>query len=129
MTQSALDNDQFVCGVFINLQKEYNTVDHKTLLSKIKGIPYEWFKSYLTNRQQFTAVNNQPSELSSNEFGVSEDSILGPLLFLIYINDLSKAIKFSSLQHFADDTSILYISLSLKVVNKKINHDLSNLVQ
>ena len=129
MTQSALDNDQFVCGVFINLQKEYNTVDHKTLLSKIKGIPYEWFKSYLTNRQQFTAVNNQSSELSSNEFGVPEDSILGPLLFLIYINDLSKAIKFSSLQHFADDTSILYISLSLKVVNKKINHDLSNLVQ
>ena len=129
MTQSALDNDQFVCGVFINLQKEYNTVDHKTLLSKIKGIPYEWFKSYLPNRQQFTAVNNQSSELSSNEFGVPEDSILGPLLFLIYINDLSKAIKFSSLQHFADDTSILYISLSLKVVNKKINHDLSNLVQ
>ena len=129
MTHSALDNDQFVCGVFINLQKEYNTVDHKTLLSKIKGIPYEWFKSYLTNRQQFTAVNNQLSELSSNEFGVPEDSILGPLLFLIYINDLSKAIKFSSLQHFADDTSILYISLSLKVVNKKINHDLSNLVQ
>ena len=63
MTQSALDNDQFVCGVFINLQKEFNTVDHKTLLSKIKGIPYEWFRSYLTNRQQFTTVNNQPSEL------------------------------------------------------------------
>ena len=129
MTQSALDNDQFVCGVFINLQKEFNTVDRKTLLSKIKGIPYEWFRSYLTNRQQFTTVNNQPSELSSNEFAVPQDSILGPLLFLIYINDLSKAIKFSSLQHFADDTSILYISLSLKVVNKKINHDLSNLVQ
>ena len=129
MTQSALDNDQFVCGVFINLQKEFNTVDRKTLLSKIKGIPYEWFRSYLTNRQQFTTVNNQPSELSSNEFAVPQDSILGPLLFLIYINDLSKAIIFSSLQHFADDTSILYISLSLKVVNKKINHDLTNLVQ
>ena len=129
MTQSALDNDQFVCGVFINLQKEFNTVDHKTLLSKIKGIPYKWFRSYLTNRQQFTTVNNQPSELWSNEFGVPQDSILGPLLFLIYINDLSKAIIFSSLQCFADDTSILYINLSLKVVNKKINHDLTNLVQ
>ena len=56
-------------------------------------------------------------------------SILGPLLFLIYINDLSKAIIFSSVHHFADDTNILYVSSSLKDVNKKINHDLSNLVQ
>ena len=56
-------------------------------------------------------------------------SILGPLPFLIYINDLSKAIIFSSVHHFADDTNILYASSSLKDINKKINHDLSNLVQ
>ena len=133
MIRLALDNDQFVCGVFINLQKAFDTVDHKILLSKInhygiKGIPYEWFKSYLTNRQQFTTVNNKQSELSSIEFGIPQGSILGPLLFLIYINDLSKAIIFSSVHHFADDTNILYAS-SLKDINKKIIHDLSNLVQ
>ena len=123
-----------MCGVFINLQKAFDTVDHKILLSEInhygiKGIPYEWFKSYLTNRQQFTTVNNKQSELSSIEFGIPQGSILGPLLFLIYINDLSKAIIFSSVHHFADDTNILYVSSSLKDINKKINHDLSNLVQ
>ena len=72
MIQSALDNDQFVCGVFINLQKVFGAVDHKILLSKmnhyeIKGISYDWFKSCLTNRQQFTTVNNKQSELSSIE--------------------------------------------------------------
>ena len=134
MIRLALDNDQFVCGVFINLQKAFDTVDHKILLSEInhygiKGIPYEWFKSYLTNRQQFTTVNNKQSELSSIEFGIPQGSILGPLLFLIYINDLSKAIIFSSVHHFADDTNILYVSSNLKDINKKIDNDLSNLVQ
>ena len=99
MIRSALHNDQFVCGVFIDLQKTFDTVNHKIHLSKmnhygIKGIPYEWFKSYLTNRQQFTTVNNKQSELSNIEFGVSQGSILGLLLFLIYINDLSKMIIF-----------------------------------
>ena len=75
MIRSALDNHQFACGVFFNLQKAFDTADLKIHLSKmnhygIKGIPYEWFKSYLTNRQQFTTVNNKQSELSSIEFGV-----------------------------------------------------------
>ena len=95
----------------------------------IKGIPYEWFKSYLTNRQQFTTVNNKQSELSSIEFSILQSSILGPLLFLICINDLSKVIICSSVHHFADDTNILYVSSSLKDINQKINHNLSNLVQ
>ena len=95
----------------------------------IKGIPYEWFKSYLTNRQQFTTVNNKQSELSSIEFSILQSSILGPLLFLICINDLSKVIICSSVHHFADDTNILYVSSSLKDITKKINHNLSNLVQ
>ena len=83
----------------------------------------------LLNRQQFTTVNNKQSELSSIEFGVPLGSILGLLLFLVYINDLSETTIFSSVQHFADDTNILCVSSSLKDINKKINYDLSNLVQ
>ena len=77
MIRSALDNDQFTCGVFSDLQKAFDTVDHKILLSKenhygIKDIPYEWFKSYLTNRQQFMTFNNKQSKLSSIEFGMPQ---------------------------------------------------------
>ena len=95
MIQSAFDNNQFTCGVFICLQKSFDTVDHKLLLSKmnhyaIKGISYDWFKSYLTNRQQFTTVINKQYELSSTEFGVPKGSILGSLLFLIYLTTLAK---------------------------------------
>ena len=95
MIRSVLDNNQFKCGVFIGLQKAFDTVDHKILLSKmnhygIKGISYEWFKSYLTNRQQFTTVINKQSELSSTELGVPKGSILGPVLFLIYLTILAK---------------------------------------
>ena len=79
--------------------------------------------------QKFTTVNNKQSELSSIEFDMPQGLILGSLLFLIYINDLSKAIIFSSVHHFADDTNILYVSSSLKDINKKINHDRFNLVQ
>ena len=93
------------------------------------SIPCEWFKGYLTNRQQFTTVNNKQSELLSIDFGVPQGSILGPLLFLIYIHDLSKVIMFSSVHYFADDINILYVNSSLKDIKKKINHDLSNLVQ
>ena len=59
----------------------------------------------------------------------AQGSVLGPLLFLMYINNLSKAIIFSSVHHFANDTNILYVSSYLKDINKKINNDLSNLVQ
>ena len=79
--------------------------------------------------QKFTTGNNKQSELSSIEFDMPQGLILGPLLFLIYINDLSKVITFSSVHHFADDTNIFYVSSSLKDINKKINPDLFNLVQ
>ena len=75
----------------------------------------------LTNRQQFATVINKQSEPSRIE--------LAPLLFLIYINDLTKAIMFSLVHHFTDATNNLYISSSLKYINKKINRDLSKLVQ
>ena len=85
-------------------------------------------ESYLTNRKRFVHVNDTDSDLLTNTYGVPQDSILGPLLFLIYINDLHKVIKHSSTTHFTDDTNLLYPHSSLKSLNKHINHDLKLIV-
>ena len=133
MTRNAFDNDNFACGVFIDLQKAFDTVNHDILLSKlnhygIRGVAFDWFKSYL-DRTQYVTINNERSKIQAIKYGVPQGSILGPLLFLKYINDLSRSIKTSKIHHFADDTNLLYANSSLKDINKKINFDLSNLVQ
>ena len=106
----ALDEDKFACRVFIDLQKAFDTVDHYILLSKlchygVKGTPHQWFKSYLSGRQQYTTINQQTSSLSNIEYGVPQGSALGLLLFLLYINDLNKAVVYSRVYHFADVTN------------------------
>jgi hypothetical protein len=125
----ALDNGQFACGVFIDLKKAFDTVDHNILLSKlfhygIRGIPHEWFQSYLSDRQQFVTISECKSTLENIRHGVSQGSVLGPLLFLLYINDLHNALLFSEPYLFADDTNLIHISSSMKSLNKKLNIDL-----
>ena len=97
--RKALDEDKLTCGVFIDQQKAFHTVDHNILLSKlyhygVKETPHQWFKSYLTGRQQYTTINHQKSSLSNIKYGVPQGSVLGPL-FLLYINNLNKAVFFS----------------------------------
>ena len=120
--------------MFIDLQKAFGTVDHNILLSKlyhygVKGTPHQWVKSFLTGRQQYTTINHQNSSLSNVKYGVPQGLVLGPLLFLLYINNLNKAVEHSKFHHFADDKNVLYASHSLKNLIKKVNFDLSNLVQ
>ena len=127
--REALDNNNFACGIFIDLQKAFDTVDHSILLTKlhhygIRGITNDWFKSYLSHRKQFVSINGFKSETQSMEFGVPQGSVLGPLLFLLYINDLHCAIKHSLVHHFADDTNLLLINKSLKQLQKHMNIDL-----
>ena len=124
MIRKALDENKFVCGVFIDLQKAFDSVDHVILLSKlnhygVKGVSYQWFKSYLTGKQQYTTIAHLKSDLRSINYGVPQGSVLGPILFLLYVNDLNQAIVHSKIHHFADDTNFLYASHSLK--NKQNN--------
>ena len=130
--ESAIDNKQFICGVFIDLQKAFDRDDHKILLEKlqhygIRGTAHQLFKYYLENRQQFISVSRLESELASVNYGVPQGSVLGPLPFSIYIDDLHYAIKASGPLYFAGDTSLLDIQSFIKQINRTLNKDLKQL--
>ena len=87
-----LDSGNFACGIFVDLQKASDTVDHDILTQKlnhIRGVANNWFSSYLQNRSQYVSINGFNSKLEHIHCGVPLGSILGPLLFFIYINDLN----------------------------------------
>ena len=93
----------------------------------IRGTFHHWFKSYLENRKQFVSISGTESELASVNYGVPQGSVLRPLLFLIYINDLHYAIKASCPLHFADDTCLLNIRSFIKHINRTLNKHLKQL--
>ena len=130
--QTQLDKGKYCAGVFVHLKKAFDRVDHNILLQKfdycgIRGIASEWFYSYLRKRKQFVSIENNMSSAKEILKGVPQGSVLGALLFLIYINDLPKSIRFSKTYHSADDTSIIQSNPSLERLSKQVNKDLSNL--
>lgn len=106
-----IDKGHFVLGLFIDLSKAFDTVDHEILLSKlwhygIRGHANKFFRSYLSGRKQFTYVNDEKSELKDVKCGVPQGSVLGPVLFLLFVNDMYRAVIDSNIRLFADDTSL-----------------------
>ena len=130
--RSALDHNKVSCGIFVDLQKAFDTVNHKILLQKLnyygyRGVINDWFRSYLFERKQKVCINGFESETKIMHHGVPQGSVLGPFLFLLYINNLHKCINHSSTFHFADDTNLLNISENYKILQKNVNHDLKSL--
>ena len=120
---------RLTCGVLIDFFKAFDTVNHEILLAKlfkyeIHGHSLEWFNSYLTNRLQFVQIDNVQTSTLTMTCGVPQGSTLGPLLFLIYINDIVNCSSILSSRLFADDTNIFYVNKDPNELEIVINREL-----
>ena len=109
----AIGAKQTTIGIFIDLSKAFDTLNHAILLKKlehcgVRGISLIWFTSYLENKMQYVIYNNSISKKCKIVTGVPQGSILGPLLFLIYINDICNASRLLKFILYADDTNIFF---------------------
>ena len=125
----ALDRGKIVGGVFIDFKKVYDTVSHDILLQKleaydIKNNIYELIKSYLSNRKQFVQYSDEKSDVKDVLHGVPRGSILGPLFYIIYANDFSRASSLLFTIMFANDTSVFIEGQSYENVYKVVNEEL-----
>ena len=114
-----------VAGIYLDLTKAFDTVDHQILLHKmshygIRGDALEWTKNYLTNREQFTLANGVRSNNQQVHFGVPQGSVLGPLLFLIYVNDIAHAVHGHKIRLFADDSNVFVINKNAGTMKRQM---------
>ena len=129
---SNIDKKLFTVGVFIDLKKAFDTIDHSNLIRKlefygIRGLASKWLTSYISSRQQFVSIDGVDSELKDVLCGVPQGSILGPKLFILYINDISRISMKLNCILFADDTNIFCSGNDLKVLCESMSLELKKL--
>ena len=128
----ALEDNLSTAVLLIDLSKAFDSLDHSILLAKlehygIRGTPQTLFKNYLKNRSQYVSYNNTSSHYSIIKTGVPQGSILGPLLFLLYINDIHHPSSLCSFFLFADDTTVLGSDKNPETLSLNMNNEITHL--
>ena len=128
----ALDNKNYIIALFLDLSKAFDTIDHNILLKKIntygiRGLALDYIKSYISNRQQFVEIDGVASDLSRVNCGVPQGSSLGPVLFLLYINDLPNCTNLLNILLFADDATLICSSRDLPSLIITLNNELTKI--
>ena len=113
----SIDDKESTLAVFLDLSKAFDAIDHRLLLDKlefygVRGKALEWFANYLSDRKQYVTYNGVTSNLHTVRCGVPQGSVLGPLLFIIYSNDLPDILNITKAILFADDTTVTHHLIS-----------------
>ena len=128
-----LDNGDYGIGIFIDIKKKaFDTVNHEILLTKLehygfRGHSLQLLQSYVSDRKQYTRINGVTSTVQSLNYGVPQGSVLGPLLFLLYVNDIQYCIDKNKIKLFADDTGIFQFNRNLNELRNEASRNLSKI--
>ena len=129
-----IDKGQLTGLVFLDLTKAFDTPDHSVLLDKLASLGFskasvQCFKAYFTDRTQSVVVNGSTSDPQSTSFGVPQGSLIGPLLFIIYINDVPSEVKHCQIQLYANDTLLYVSSSSISDIESMLSEDLKHKIE